>query len=196
MGNTARALRQRKRGAGVFRESRRSLNDRSLCCCCCSWCVCVCVCVWERERERERESENHSVVSDSLRPHGLYSPLNSPGQNTGVGSLYLLWGIFPTQGLNPGLHNASRFFTSWAIREVQERSKRFLKKLAADDKLNALKWLHDTSLNSVFLFQIFWICWNTGLFFPIFPFSLFRNVQTFLYKEVHNGIFLGADRKD
>ena len=30
-------------------------------------------------------------------------PWNSPGQNTGVGSLFLLRGIFPTQGLNPGL---------------------------------------------------------------------------------------------
>ena len=44
-----------------------------------------------------------SVMSDCLRPHGLYSPWNSPGQNTGVGSLSLLQGVFPTQGLNPGL---------------------------------------------------------------------------------------------
>ena len=36
-------------------------------------------------------------------PHGLYSPWNSPGQTTGVGSLSLLQGIFPTQGSNPGL---------------------------------------------------------------------------------------------
>ena len=49
------------------------------------------------------ESESRSVVSDSLRPHGLYSPRNSPGQNTGVGSLSLLQGIFPIQGSNPGL---------------------------------------------------------------------------------------------
>ena len=42
-------------------------------------------------------------MSDSLRPHGLHSPWNSPGQNTGVGSLSLLQGIFPTQGSNPGL---------------------------------------------------------------------------------------------
>ena len=49
------------------------------------------------------ESESASVVSDSLRPHGLYSQWNSPGQNTGVGSLPLLQGIFPTQGSNPGL---------------------------------------------------------------------------------------------
>ena len=42
-------------------------------------------------------------MSDSLQPHGLYSPWNSPGQNTGVGSLSLLQGVFPTQGSNPGL---------------------------------------------------------------------------------------------
>ena len=35
--------------------------------------------------------------------HGIYIPWNSPGQNTGVGSLSLLQEIFPTQGLNPGL---------------------------------------------------------------------------------------------
>ena len=42
-------------------------------------------------------------MSNSLRPHGLYSPWNSPGQNAGVGSLSLLQGIFQTQELNPGL---------------------------------------------------------------------------------------------
>ena len=48
------------------------------------------------------ESESDSIVSDSLRPHGLYSPWNSPGQNTGVGSLSLFQRIFPTQGSNSG----------------------------------------------------------------------------------------------
>ena len=43
------------------------------------------------------------VTSDSLQPHGLYSPWNSPGQHPGVGRLSLLQGIFPTQGSNPGL---------------------------------------------------------------------------------------------
>ena len=42
-------------------------------------------------------------MSNSLQPHGLYSAWNSPGQNTGVGSLSLLQGIFPTQGSDPGL---------------------------------------------------------------------------------------------
>ena len=50
-----------------------------------------------------KESETHSVGSNSLRPHELYSLWNSPGQNTGVGSLSLLQRIFPTQGSNPGL---------------------------------------------------------------------------------------------
>jgi len=49
------------------------------------------------------DCESCSVVSNSLWPHGLYSPWNSPGQNTGVGSHSLLQRIFPTQGWNPGL---------------------------------------------------------------------------------------------
>ena len=35
----------------------------------------------------------------------LFNPWNSPGQNTGVGSLSLLQGIFPTQESNWGLLN-------------------------------------------------------------------------------------------
>ena len=54
-------------------------------------------------------SKSRSVVSDSSRPHRLYSPWNSPGQDTGVGSRHsLLWGIFPTQGSNPGLLHCRR----------------------------------------------------------------------------------------
>ena len=47
------------------------------------------------------ETESWLVVSNSLQPHKIYSP--SPGQDTGVGSLSLLQGIFLTQGSNPGL---------------------------------------------------------------------------------------------
>ena len=65
--------------------------------------TCVCVCV------------SHSVVSDSLRPHGLWPakflcPWNSPGKNTGVDSYSLLQGIFQTQGLNPGLLHCRKMF--------------------------------------------------------------------------------------
>ena len=47
----------------------------------------------------ESESESDSVMSDSFQPHGLYSPWNSSGQNTGVDSLSFLQGIFATQRL-------------------------------------------------------------------------------------------------
>ena len=43
------------------------------------------------------------VMSHSLRSRGLYIPWNSPGQNTGVGGLSFLQGIFSTQVSNPGL---------------------------------------------------------------------------------------------
>ena len=39
----------------------------------------------------------------SLQSHRLYSPWNSPDQITGVGSSSFLQGIFPSQGLSPGL---------------------------------------------------------------------------------------------
>ena len=60
-------------------------------------CMHLCVCC-----------ESRSVVSDSLRSHRLYSPWNAPGQNTGVSSLSLLQGIFPTHGSNLGLLHCRR----------------------------------------------------------------------------------------
>jgi len=68
-----------------------------------------------------QESESCSVMSDSLGPHGLYSPWNSPGQNTGVGGLSLLQGIFPRDLLRDQtqvFHIASGFFTTWATKEA------------------------------------------------------------------------------
>ena len=49
-----------------------------------------------------------SVMSNSFRPHGLWPsrllcPWDSPGKSIGVSCHSLLQGIFPTQGLNPGL---------------------------------------------------------------------------------------------
>ena len=84
------------------------------------------------DKDLYSQSESCSIVSDSLQPHGLYSPWNSLGQNTGmdsqikprspvlqadsllpesqgkpkntgVGSLLLLQQIFPTQESNQGL---------------------------------------------------------------------------------------------
>ena len=83
-------------------------------------CVCVCVCVLVTKpclcnlmdcsqpgssvhgilqaRILEMKCKSLSCVWTSMR-----SPRNSPSYNTGVDSLSLLQGIFPTQGSNPGL---------------------------------------------------------------------------------------------
>ena len=70
-----------------------------------------CVHVREQSSKRNKINSNHRLISqseshslpDSLQFHGLYSPWTSPGQNTGVGSLSLLQGSFPTQESNRGL---------------------------------------------------------------------------------------------
>ena len=72
------------------------------CGCGCVW-VWVCVCV------------SHSVMSNSLQPHGLQPvrllcPWNSPGKNTGVACHSLLQGIFPTQELKTGLLHCRQIF--------------------------------------------------------------------------------------
>ena len=77
-------------------------------------------------------SVSHSVVSDTLPPHGLnparlLCPWNFPGKNTGVGCHALLYGIFPTQGLNPGLlhcrqilYRLSRHIMTWYLHILQD----------------------------------------------------------------------------
>ena len=62
------------------------------------------------------ESESCSVMSDSLWTHGLCSPWNSPGQIT-VGSYSLLQGIFPIQGLNPGVLHCT-----WILYQLSHKS--------------------------------------------------------------------------
>ena len=75
--------------------------------------ACMCVCV--------------SLVAQSCltlcHPMDCSSPgssvhRDSPGKDTGVGCHALLQGIFPTQGLKPGLHTAGGFFTVWATMEA------------------------------------------------------------------------------
>ena len=48
-----------------------------------------------------------------------YSPWNSPGQNTGVGSLSLLQGLFQPRDQTQVSSIAGGFFTSWATREAR-----------------------------------------------------------------------------
>ena len=79
----------------------------------------------------ESESESHSVVSDCLQPDGVYSPWNFPGQNTGVGILFLLQEIFLTQGSS----FTGRFFTD----EPQGKPKN-----TGVGSLSLLQWIYPT----------------------------------------------------
>ena len=72
------------------------------------------------QRHRCYKSESRSVLSNSLRPHELYSPWNSPGQTTGVGILSE-WVAFPFSSGSSQPRDrtqvsciAGGFFTSWA----------------------------------------------------------------------------------
>ena len=75
-----------------------------------------------------------SVVTVSLRPHGLCSPPgpsvheDSPGKNTGVGCHALLQGIFLTEGLNPGLPHCRQILYQSVTGEFPKYSVDVLKK--------------------------------------------------------------------
>ena len=72
---------------------------------------------------------SHSVVSDSLRPHGMHPaklpcPWGFPDRSIGVACHVLPQGIFPAQGLNPHLLQVSSiangFFYQWALVTYQK----------------------------------------------------------------------------
>ena len=88
-----------------------------------SWGPCICSCLMWMPHfcmfyTSIMKSESRSVVSDSLRPHGLYSPWNSPGQNTGVGSLSFSRGSSQPRDRTQVSCIAGGFFTNWGIREA------------------------------------------------------------------------------
>ena len=74
----------------------------------------------------ENESESCSVMSDSLWPHGLYSPWNSPGQNTG--GFPFSRGSSQPRDWTQVSHIVDRGFTVWATREVKTGRKQTDKK--------------------------------------------------------------------
>ena len=83
-------------------------------------------------------SESRSVVSDSLWPHGLYSSWNSPGQNTGEGSHYLLQGIFPNQGWNSGLSHCRRILYQLSLKGTPSNMNKNLFRGALQPRFNLL----------------------------------------------------------
>ena len=89
-------------------------------------------------------------MSDFLRPHGLHSPWNSPGQNIRVGSLFLLQEIFPTQESNPGLLHCR-----WIHYQLRHKG-----------SPRILQWVaHPFSSVSCWPRNRTWVSWFAGKFF-------------------------------
>ena len=76
------------------------------------WCIMLYNYAWVKVKAAQSRA--------TLQRRGLYSPWNSPGQNTAEGILSLLQGIFPTQGSNPGLPHCRRILYQRSHRGAQE----------------------------------------------------------------------------
>ena len=92
------------------------------------------------------ESESCSVMSNSS------IPWNSSGQNTGVGRLSLLQGIFPTQGLNPGLPHSRQI--------LYHLSHRGSPRVAGVCSLSLLQWIFLTQELNQGLLHCRWILYQ------------------------------------
>ena len=138
-------------------------------------------------------SESCSVMSNSLRPHGLHSPWNSPGQNTGVGNLSLFQGIFPTQGSNPGLPYCRQILYQLNLPILQQ----------------SLKWAYGTGRNNTQTAQAaFWgeqpslaFFQKTGASGSLFckmwcTYNLYQNPPMMLLKLQNIGITPGFVESD
>ena len=139
-------------------------------------------------------SVSHSVMSDSLPPHGLYLarllyPWNSLGKSTGVGSHSLLQGIFLTLSVG-------RIFIIWPTREGRTPQHKPLLLLLLSHfsrvRLCATPWTaaHQAPLSMEFSRQEYW----SGLPFP-FPDWTCTDANYFLIKMVKK-IRTGKKRKE
>ena len=81
----------------------------------------------------------------------VYIPWNSPAQNTGVGSLSLLQGIFPTQGSNPGLLHCRGF----VLAEPQGKPKN-----TGMGSLSLFQWIFPTQESNWGLLHCRWIIYQ------------------------------------
>ena len=101
----------------------------------------------------EKTLESHSIMSDSLWPHGLYSPRDSPGQNTGVGSLFLLQGIFPTQESNRGLLHCRRILYQLSYQGSPQKTYASPNPRVHPNPCTSSRWYHPTISSSVITFS-------------------------------------------
>ena len=62
-----------------------------------------CGCRGEYLESESEVAQSCPTLCDPMEPARLLCPWDSPGKNTGMGCHFLLQGIFPNQGSNPGL---------------------------------------------------------------------------------------------
>ena len=119
--------------------------------------------LWILWKDIPKISVSHSVVSDSLRPHGLQPtrllcPWNSSGKNTGVGSHSLLQGIFPTQGLSPDFPHCRQILYQLSYKEITINIISEIKsRLVIWARPNVLKYKNCFSLDLLNCNQDWWL---------------------------------------
>ena len=101
---------------------------------------------------------SHSLVSNTLQPHGLQHARilclwNSPGKNTGVGFHFLLQRIFQTQGSNLGLLKCRQILYHLSHQGSPER-KQFLYLFPRATIINYRKFIR--LKQQTFIFSQFW----------------------------------------
>ena len=78
---------------------------------------------------KQGESESCLAMSDSLRPYGLYSPRNSPGQNTEWVAFPFSRGSSQPRDQTQVSSIAGGFFTSWVTREAHGKQKHLINEI-------------------------------------------------------------------
>ena len=103
----------------------------------------------------DNDNVSHSVMSDSLRPHGLWPtrllcPCNSPGNNTLVGCHSFLQGFFPTQGSNPSLLHCRQilYYRGYQRSKPQETWKSRVEKIGMSLSTSAAWHIKQSSVTS------------------------------------------------
>ena len=124
-------------------------------------------------------------MSDSLRTHGVYSPWNSQGQNTAVGSLSFLQGVFPTQGSNPGLPHCRQVLYQLSHKGSPLSSQRVPEISSLDSKLSLLSAFMSSSLLPQDTFTYWSLCLDIQMAFLYF---LQVSVKNPLRREAFPGL--------
>ena len=107
-----------------------------------------------------------------LQLHGLYSPWNSPGQNTGGGRFSLLQGIFPTQGSNQGLPHCRWIHYQLSHKGSPSKSVQFF--LSVKLPTSSQSYINSLSFSQLAISSlIFFFCWNISWLNPMKSWGLF-----------------------